>query len=185
MRRSGKPQKTSVPSIERRVSIQMRHDWASRSAGRRFVVLFACLLAYSPFAQATDYYLGEMKANSILFLGNSITMTPGPYPGWSDVGGFGMSASAPEKDYVHLLTSSIDDVTGGTLTINPPSPAQTPTATSSTLPTSLSATTTHGTMPGFRINSMRIPISSSCSSARIWVAWPPPTPPPSRRPSRT
>ena len=54
----------------------------------------------------------------ILFLGNSITLH-GPYVAWSRVGGCGMAASDPEKDYVHLLASAIATHTGTSLRIAP------------------------------------------------------------------
>ena len=59
-----------------------------------------------------------MKAERILFLGNSITLH-GPYIAWSRVGGCGMAASAPKKDYVHLLASGIAARTGAPLRIVP------------------------------------------------------------------
>lgn len=59
-----------------------------------------------------DIYWGTMKANRILFFGNSITVSLFPVEGTSWTGGWGMAASSPSKDYVHLLTKRIGDATG-------------------------------------------------------------------------
>ena len=52
------------------------------------------------------------KAERIIFLGNSITLH-GPNPGIGWTLNCGMAASAPEKDYVHLLLRRFADAAGG------------------------------------------------------------------------
>lgn len=76
--------------------------------------------AVGMLARADIAYLGNMKAERILFLGNSICLAP---PGGSWTNNWGASASAQEKDYVHLLTSRINAATGGSMTVAPPSVA--------------------------------------------------------------
>lgn len=84
----------------------------------RCVVLLTCFSACHSFAWATDYYLDHMKANKILFLGNSITRHPA-YQGWgSDTDPWGMAATTKSQDYVHVLANRIDGVTGGSLRID-------------------------------------------------------------------
>jgi len=86
----------------------------------RYVVLFACVFAGSSFAKAADYYLEHMKANKILFLGNSITLHPPRDDGgvyWPN--NWGMAASEQSKDYVHLLGGKLNSATGNTLRIDP------------------------------------------------------------------
>jgi len=75
-------------------------------------LLVVAALITSPFLlsrsiQAADVCLGGMKANRILFLGNSITSCPPKYRG--------LSATTIEKDYAHLLAAAIDAKTGGHL----------------------------------------------------------------------
>ena len=79
------------------------------------VSLCVCVLGRS--SQAADIWLGKMKANRVLFFGNSITFVAGPRPdiGWT--GNWGMAASAEDKDYVHVLTNSIAQAAGGTPSI--------------------------------------------------------------------
>ena len=75
----------------------------------------ACLLTTGLLARANGPTLGTMKADGILFLGNSITVV-GPPNYW------GASASTAAKDYAHLLTQRINDAAKGSLTITPPNP---------------------------------------------------------------
>ena len=81
----------------------------------------ACLLATGLLGRASGYQLGDMQANQILFLGNSITFCPQPP---DQVEWWGLSASDPNHDYAHLLTQKINAATGGSLAIVPPNPSQ-------------------------------------------------------------
>ncbi len=61
---------------------------------------------------AAPLHVGKLKANKVLFLGNSITLH-GPLEsiGWK--GNWGMAATSQDKDYVHLVTAQIQKVAGG------------------------------------------------------------------------
>ncbi len=98
----------------------MKKSCTMKSFVVRYVLLFACIFAGSSFARATDYYLEHMKANKILFLGNSITLHPPRNDGgvyWPN--NWGMAASEQSKDYVHLLAGKLNSETGNTLRIDP------------------------------------------------------------------
>lgn len=80
----------------------------------RFSLIIACLLAQVGAVQAVEYRLGNMAANRVLFLGNSICLSGKDW--------WGLTASAQEKDYVHLVARSIEASTGGTLRLDPMGP---------------------------------------------------------------
>jgi lysophospholipase L1-like esterase len=72
--------------------------------------LFVC----SQLAQAASIHVGDIEANRVLFLGNSLTYHPPKDtldPPWT--GNWGMDASTADKDYAHLVTSDIAAVNGG------------------------------------------------------------------------
>jgi hypothetical protein len=91
----------------------------------RVLILVACLclLAYECVGQAKvgATLPGNMEADRILFLGNSITLHP-PLPSINWHNNWGMAASEQAKDYVHLLASAIHARTGSTLRIDPTNP---------------------------------------------------------------
>ena len=62
--------------------------------------------------------MGSLKADRILFLGNSLTLH-GPLAEIRWTGNWGMAASARDKDYVHLLAAAINARTGGKLIVEP------------------------------------------------------------------
>lgn len=83
------------------------------------VLMGGCL--QSGLLRAADVTWGNIKADKILFLGNSITLH-GPYVAWLPDAHWGMAASEESKDYVHLLAKKIDAKTGGSLAVAPPDP---------------------------------------------------------------
>lgn len=74
-----------------------------------------CIGWWGGNASAAEARLGNLKADRILFLGNSITTCNqgGPTTMW------GLSASTTGKDYAHLLAAKIDAKTGGKLVLLP------------------------------------------------------------------
>lgn len=69
--------------------------------------------------------LGTMKAERILFLGNSITLH-GPHEAYGWLHNCGMAASVPEKDYVHVLATALEAHTGAHLRLSPTASAAGP-----------------------------------------------------------
>ena len=58
-----------------------------------------------------DVMFHKIKANKILFLGNSITLHgPAPAIGW--LGNWGMAASTQDNDYVHIVLKAISQTAG-------------------------------------------------------------------------
>lgn len=83
----------------------------------------AILLLFAPLLAQAEERFGSLKADRILFMGNSLTLhAPKPDIGWT--GHWGMFASARDNDFVHLLAKALEARTGGTLVLEPvPAPA--------------------------------------------------------------
>jgi len=84
------------------------------------LLLSAVLTIGASLAQerAHPNMLGTMKADRILFLGNSITLH-GPHAPYGWLHHCGMAASVPENDYVHALAAALEARTGGHLRLGP------------------------------------------------------------------
>ncbi len=78
------------------------------------VCLLAAVLGMTGLAGTAaegDIMYHGIKANKVLFLGNSITKHgPSAKIGWT--GNWGMAASAEDKDYAHLVLKGIAETTG-------------------------------------------------------------------------
>ena len=94
------------------VGKEMRRSLKTSDTIRCFLCGLALVLLIPQPLSAQDIRLGTLPANRILFIGNSITFTKhdpnGPWP--NDCG---MAASAPGKDYTHLVTACIAQANGG------------------------------------------------------------------------
>lgn len=77
------------------------------------LLLWACLAAGAEAAPG-----GALKAQRVLFLGNSITLH-GPHEPYGWRHNCGMAASVPEKDYVHVLAAALTARTGCALRLSP------------------------------------------------------------------
>lgn len=102
------------------------------------LVLGGCVLACTCLAQertrpATP---GTMKADRVLFLGNSITLH-GPHEPYGWLHNCGMAASAPEKDYVHLVAAALEARTGCHLRLSPVASAGAPDGPEGTEPANI------------------------------------------------
>ena len=75
------------------------------------LAVLAGLSVFDCTARAGNAYFGQMKANKVLFLGNSMCLIPS--------NGRGLEASSVDKDYVHLTASSIKARTGADLRLHP------------------------------------------------------------------
>ena len=84
-----------------------------------FLMLLSIRLSVASDKQTkTIKKIASLKANKILFLGNSLTLH-GPRPDINWSGNWGMAATAAENDYVHRLTRALNDHTREDLLLGP------------------------------------------------------------------
>jgi lysophospholipase L1-like esterase len=105
----------SKPKLDQHLTIRKM-----RNVIRLASVIVPGVLLTLLLAKAYSAQLGSMKADRVLFLGNSITCCEPKY--------WGLSASSKDKDFVHLLAAKIEAQTGGTLRLDPISAANKTTA---------------------------------------------------------
>lgn len=87
-----------------------------KSLGRLIVFAVCATVGLQAGAARTaEVRLNNLKAEKILFLGNSITAVPQR----NQTIWWGLSATTPAKDYAHLLAAAIDAKTGGHLVMMP------------------------------------------------------------------
>ena len=112
------PIKTHIPTLQNKESKPMFQSAASFLRYFTTAFLVAIAITMAPGKAIGAMRIGTLKADRILFLGNSLTLhPPKPEIGWN--GHWGMFASAVDKDYVHLVGAAIEARTGGKLTIEP------------------------------------------------------------------
>ena len=89
-------------------SVSLADSHAARQAGAGSATTVA---SRAPSNADLDVMFHKLKANKILFLGNSITLHgPAPAIGW--LGNWGMAASTKDNDYVHLVLKAIAETAG-------------------------------------------------------------------------